>query len=66
MNKTFEVLVEGTNPDRDGFFIGRTYMDAPEVDGLVYVKNDTRIQIGEFYNVKITDSFEYDLVGSIV
>lgn len=41
---------------------GRTYMDAPEVDGVVYIE-DSDLTVGEIYKVKITDSRGYDLVG---
>ncbi|MBU1864684.1 MAG: 30S ribosomal protein S12 methylthiotransferase RimO [Candidatus Omnitrophica bacterium] len=65
-NKVFQTLIEGYNEDKPDFFIGRTYMDAPEVDGLIYVKKKRDIEIGNFYPVKVMDTFEYDLVGKIV
>jgi ribosomal protein S12 methylthiotransferase len=59
--RTLKVLIEEKNRD---CYIGRTEHDGPDIDGLVYVKaND--LKIGDFYNVKITDSYEYDLVGHI-
>jgi ribosomal protein S12 methylthiotransferase len=46
------------------FYIGRTYRDAPEVDGEVLIPvNGNNLQTGEFYNVKIYDHTEYDLFG---
>lgn len=48
--------------ENEGTFIGRTEMDAPEVDGVVYVKGKG-LQAGEFAEVKITGSMEYDLTG---
>ena len=65
-NSVFETLIEGYNEDRPEFVIGRTYMDAPEVDGLVWVKKTETIEMGKFYPVKIVDSYEYDLVGTVV
>ncbi|MFO8052934.1 MAG: MiaB/RimO family radical SAM methylthiotransferase [Candidatus Omnitrophota bacterium] len=47
---------------RKGFYIGRTQYDAPEVDGVVFIKRD-KLKIGRFYKVKVTDSLEYDLVA---
>jgi ribosomal protein S12 methylthiotransferase len=48
-----------------GLYIGRSQYDAPEVDGLVYVKAEKELPIGNFVDVKITDTWEYDLVGQI-
>lgn len=59
LNKEVEVLVEAKEGDT---FIGRTQYDAPEVDGVVFLKNK-RVKVGEFYNARITDVYEYDLVG---
>jgi ribosomal protein S12 methylthiotransferase len=47
---------------REGFYIGRTQYDAPEVDGIVFIKRD-KLKIGRFFKVKVTDSLEYDLVA---
>ena len=58
-DKKLKVLIEGKEED---FYIGRTEYDAPEVDGLVYVKG-RGLKIGDFVDVKITDTYEYDLVG---
>ena len=46
-------------------FYGRTAFQAPEVDGLVYIRTP-RLKVGQFYNVKITDALEYDLIGEVV
>ncbi|MFC1621234.1 MiaB/RimO family radical SAM methylthiotransferase [Candidatus Omnitrophota bacterium] len=53
--RTLKVLVDEKN-------IARTEYDAPEVDGVVHVKGKD-LKIGEFYRMKITDTYEYDLVG---
>jgi len=57
--KTLKVLIEEKGKD---YYAGRTEYDSPDIDGLVYVKGNN-LKIGNFYNVKITDSYEYDLVG---
>jgi ribosomal protein S12 methylthiotransferase len=58
----------GTCPDRYGgnTYICRTYADAPEVDGEVFIKSAKPLKIGGFAQVKITDTLEYDLVGEII
>jgi ribosomal protein S12 methylthiotransferase len=52
--------------ERDGFFYARTQYDAPEVDGLVYIKKNGRYKVGNFVTAKIEDSFEYDLLAKIL
>ncbi len=56
--RTLKVLVDEKN-------IARTEYDAPEVDGVVHVSGND-LKIGEFYKVKITDTYEYDLVGQVL
>ncbi|MFC1666713.1 30S ribosomal protein S12 methylthiotransferase RimO [Candidatus Omnitrophota bacterium] len=59
--RTVKVLIE----EKKDCYIGRTEYDAPEVDGLVYVKGEG-LKVGSFYNVRIVDTYEYDLVGEAV
>ena len=47
------------------WYAGRTYMDSPEIDGVLYIESNKELQIGNFYNVRITDSLEYDLIGEV-
>ena len=62
----YETLIERYESLFDRY-IGRTYMSAPDgIDGVVYIKTDDNIKIGEFYKVKIIDYKEYDLIGEIV
>ncbi|HET9905356.1 MAG TPA: 30S ribosomal protein S12 methylthiotransferase RimO [Anaerolineales bacterium] len=58
VGKTLDVLVEGRDK---GITIGRSYRDAPEIDGMVFVEGDARI--GEIVPVKITGAMAYDLTG---
>ncbi|HQX17033.1 MAG TPA: 30S ribosomal protein S12 methylthiotransferase RimO [Anaerolineales bacterium] len=58
VGKTLDVLVEGR--DR-GIAIGRSYRDAPEIDGLVFIEGE--VKIGEIVPVKITGAMAYDLTG---
>lgn len=64
VGKTFEVLVE--ERDEDGSYIGRTRYDAPEIDNSVIFTSQQQLSAGDIVNVKITDAFDYDLVGIMV
>ncbi len=61
---TFDVLIEefaGNNT-----YVGRTYMDSPEIDGVVYITTDEELEEGQFIKVNITEYLEYDLIGELV
>lgn len=60
-----EVLIEGKLPDED-VFIGRTYRDAPNVDGYIFVHSSHELISGEMVTVQVTDAKEYDLIGEVV
>jgi len=61
IGKKFKVIIDDIVDEET--YIGRTYMDSPEIDGVVYVTSKTNIEIGQFIEVIITDSMEYDLIG---
>lgn len=63
IGKTLPCIIEGITDD--GFVIARTEHDAPEVDGLVYIKTDKQVVPGDIEDVKITSATEYDLYGEI-
>lgn len=63
LGKRVRVLIEER---QDGAYIGRSQLDAPEVDGLVYVNTKRLLKKGEFTEVRITDTLEYDLVGEAI
>lgn len=67
LGKTLAVLIdEAQTPRRpDAQYISRTYADAPEVDGQVFVRSKKILKPGDFADVKITDTLEYDLVGEV-
>jgi ribosomal protein S12 methylthiotransferase len=65
VGRTLEVMIEGYIAD-DDTYVGRSYKDAPNVDGLVFVECDRELMSGDFVNVLITGSTEYDLIGRIV
>jgi len=60
LDQTLSVLIE--EAPETGLYIGRTAFQAPEVDGITYVHKD-RLTVGEFADVRITDTLEYDLTG---
>ncbi|NBQ52894.1 MAG: TRAM domain-containing protein [Proteobacteria bacterium] len=60
-----EVLVEGPSDESDLLWQGRMSVQAPEVDGVVLI-NDGAVKKGEIQRVRISDAFEYDLVGEVV
>ncbi len=67
IGKKYEVLVENMSFDNK-YFIARTMQDAPEIDGVVYIKNENtkNIQLGEFKLVKVIGVNEYDLIAEFV
>lgn len=62
IGRELEVLIEDKTFDNK-YYIGRSYMDVPEIDGIVYVKNDENLNFGEFIKCKVTKVDEYDLVA---
>jgi len=62
LDKEIEVLIDEKGSS-DNIYLARTQGDAPEVDGLVYVRAKGDLKPGDFVKVKITDTYEYDLVG---
>lgn len=57
IGQTMQVLVE---EETDEGYVGRSYADAPEIDGLVYIKTNQELALGEFHQVDIVDTDEYD------
>ena len=62
VGKTLDVLTDGFDTVAEIYY-GRSYKDAPDVDGRVYFKSKTKTAVGEFVKVKITEALDYDLVG---
>ena len=58
------VLIEGYVAE-DDVYVGRTYRDAPNVDGYLFVNTSANLMTGDFVKVLVTDSNEYDLIGEI-
>ncbi len=60
---TLEVLVEGIEEDGSGLYYGRSYREAPDIDGLVFIENPGEIKPGDFIKVNILQGFTYESVG---
>ncbi|HJA44377.1 MAG TPA: 30S ribosomal protein S12 methylthiotransferase RimO [Candidatus Dorea stercoravium] len=59
------VMIEGKVADENAY-VGRTYKDAPNVDGLIFVNTDEELMSGDFARVKVTGAAEYDLIGELM
>ncbi len=65
IGKTFEVLIEGYD-DYIRCYYGRSYADAPEIDGKIFFISGRPLKIGDYEKVKINDTVEYDLLGELI
>ena len=63
--RTLDVLVEGRLPE-EGVYIGRTYKDAPDVDGYIFITAPYELMSGDLVKVTVTGSNEYDLIGEVL
>ncbi|RYY59722.1 MAG: 30S ribosomal protein S12 methylthiotransferase RimO [Chitinophagaceae bacterium] len=63
IGKTFKVLID---KKESGRYLGRTEFDSVEVDNEVVISGSGKLSIGEFYNVKITKAYDYDIEGEVV
>ena len=64
IGNTYDVLIE--EKDVENIWVGRTYMDSVDIDGVVYVTSDEDLELGSIYKVKINDALEYDLMGDVI
>ncbi|MDO4324464.1 MAG: 30S ribosomal protein S12 methylthiotransferase RimO [bacterium] len=64
VGRILEVLIEGKIADEHAY-VGRTYMDAPNVDGLIFVQTPLELLTGDFVRVRVTGAQEYDLIGEV-
>jgi len=65
IGKTYNVIIENMSDDGE-YFIGRSYMDVPSEDGVIYVDYDDAIFINDYLDVLIYDGTEYDLYAKII
>jgi ribosomal protein S12 methylthiotransferase RimO len=59
------VMIEGKVADEDAY-VGRTYRDAPNVDGLIFIHTEEELMSGDFAKVRVTQALEYDLIGEMI
>ncbi|AFS78553.1 Ribosomal protein S12 methylthiotransferase RimO [Gottschalkia acidurici 9a] len=60
----YKVIIDEKAEDK--VYIGRTYMDSPEIDGVVYINSEDELEVGSFKNIVISDCLEYDLIGDVL
>ena len=65
VDKEFDVIIDGYLPD-DDVYVGRSYMDAPDIDGMIFIDSSRELLSGEIVRVKITDSDIYDLEARLI
>lgn len=63
IGKTMKVIIDREDPD---YYAGRTEFDSPEVDGEVLINKDTKLNLGDFYDVRIDSAYPFDLIGTVV
>ena len=62
----YEVLIEGKIAEEENVYIGRTYMDAPQVDGFLFLTSEEVLISGDIVKAKVTGAKGYDLVGELI
>lgn len=65
IGKEVMVMFEGKVAD-ENVYVGRTYKDAPNVDGLIFVETDEELMSGDFAMVRVTGALDYDLIGELI
>lgn len=65
IDKELDVIIDGYLPEED-VYVGRSYMDAPDIDGMIFVDSDRELLSGEIVRVQITDSDVYDLEAKLI
>jgi ribosomal protein S12 methylthiotransferase len=63
IGKTMKVIIDREDPD---YYAGRTEFDSPEVDGEVLINKDSKLNLGDFYDVRIDSAYPFDLIGTVV
>lgn len=64
VGRILDVMIEGKVADEPAY-VGRTYMDGPNVDGLIFVDTGEALMSGDFVRVRVTQAAEYDLIGEV-
>ncbi len=64
--REIDVMIEGRVTDEEDVYVGRTYMDAPDVDGFIFLNTPYDLMSGDFVRARVTGASEYDLIGEII
>ena len=64
--RELDVLIEGRDAEQQVIAVGRSYREAPEVDGQIYIEGDTESRVGDIVRVRLLQGFTYDIVGERV
>ena len=62
IDNIYDTIIDGNNGE---YYIGRNYEMSPEIDGIIFIKKNTNLKIGDIVKVKITDVMDYDLIGDV-
>ncbi len=65
LGKVVEAVVEGYDKFGECYF-GRTAADAPDIDGKVFFTSDKKLKVGDYVNIEITETLDYDLIGAVI
>ena len=65
IGEEMDVMIEGYLPD-DDIYVGRSYMDAPDVDGYIFINTDEELMTGDIVRARVTGAYEYDLIGELI
>ncbi|SFP93381.1 ribosomal protein S12 methylthiotransferase [Lachnospiraceae bacterium XBB1006] len=65
IGKVLPAIIEGKVADENSY-IGRTYRDAPDIDGYIFIQTDEQLVTGDFVKAKVIGAYEYDLIGELV
>lgn len=66
VGRVFDVIIEGRIVDKEQVYMGRTYMDGPQVDGYIFINSEDELISGKIIQAKVTGANNYDLIGEIV
>jgi len=65
LGRRLKVLIDEKQKNETDIYLGRSEFDAPEVDGVVYVHSQKILKPGDFAEIEVTDTLEYDLAGEL-
>ncbi|MBQ1193389.1 MAG: 30S ribosomal protein S12 methylthiotransferase RimO [Lachnospiraceae bacterium] len=65
VGKELIAIIDGKLPEENAY-VGRTYMDAPNIDGNIFINTNEELMSGNIVKVKVTGSYEYDLIGELI